>query len=177
MAFLLVVLAVLVTAPAGGGPSGADRAEIEALMVEIRDSHAATVAAHDSLAARAAERSAAHVAAVEARAARGEPLFLDVDTLTSNAAASARGVGDADRAGENTSGQHPDTARGRDRGGDVGSALPLRDGRGPDATGHRGVGPRCGAGGTGPDASRSVAGRVSGAGPYESHRELANLRQ
>ena len=87
MAFLLVVLAVLVTAQAGGGPSGADRAEIEALMVEIRDSHAATVAAHDSLAARAAERSAAHVAAVEARAARGEPLFLDVDTLTSNAAA------------------------------------------------------------------------------------------
>ena len=70
MAFLLVVLALLVSGAAcGGGPSSGDRAERAALRVEIRESHAATGAAHDTV------------------AARGEPLRVDVDTLTNNAAA------------------------------------------------------------------------------------------
>ena len=38
--------------------------------------------------AAVAERGAAHVAAAEARAATGAPLFVDLDTLTRNAAAS-----------------------------------------------------------------------------------------
>ena len=88
MTFLVVGLALLVGGAAcDGGPSGAERAEFAALMVEIRESHAATVAAHETVAARAAEQSAAQVAALEARAARGESLLVDVDTLTNNAAA------------------------------------------------------------------------------------------
>ena len=70
MAFLLVVLALLVSGAAcGGGPSRADRAERAALMVEMRERHAATVAAHETVAARV------------------EPLRVDVDTLTSQATA------------------------------------------------------------------------------------------
>ena len=87
MRFLVVGLALLMTGPACGGPSGADRAELEALMVEIRDSHAATVAAQETVAARAAEQSAAQIAALEARGARGEPLLVDVDRLREQATA------------------------------------------------------------------------------------------
>ena len=55
MAFLLVVLALLVSGAAcGGGPSRGDRAVRAALLVEIRESHAATVAAHETVAARVA---------------------------------------------------------------------------------------------------------------------------
>ena len=90
MTALVVGLALLVGGVAcGGGSSRAERAERAALLVEIRDSHAATLAAHETVAARAAERSAAQVAALEARAARGEPLFVDVDTLRNNVAAAA----------------------------------------------------------------------------------------
>ena len=85
----LVVGGLLVTAPACGGAGGGDRAEVEALTVELRKTYAATVAAHERLAAGAAERSAAHVARAEARAARGEPLVLDVSTLTERAAEEA----------------------------------------------------------------------------------------
>ncbi len=81
MVLLVLVVGLLVTGPACGGTAGA---EIEALMVEIREMHAATVEAHECLAA-----GAAHVARAEARAARGEPLFLDVDTLTRHAATAA----------------------------------------------------------------------------------------
>ena len=88
MTFLVVGLALLVGGAAcGGGSSRADRAEFEALMVEIRESHAATVAAHETVATRAAEQSAAQVATFEARAARGEPLLVDVDTLRKQATA------------------------------------------------------------------------------------------
>ena len=90
MTALVVGLALLLgSAACGGGSSRAERAELAALLVEIRDSHAATLAAHETVAARAAERSAAQVAALEARAARGEPLFIDVDTLRNNVAAAA----------------------------------------------------------------------------------------
>ena len=82
---VLLVVGLLVTAPAGGGGGGAEQAEVEALTVELREVHAATVAAHERRAADAAERSAAHVVRAEAHAARGEPLVLDVSTLTQRA--------------------------------------------------------------------------------------------
>ena len=82
---MLLVVGLLVTAPAGGGGGGAEQAEVEALTVELREVHAATVAAHERRAADAAERSAAHVVRAEAHAARGEPLVLDVSTLTQRA--------------------------------------------------------------------------------------------
>ena len=85
MAALLLVLAVLLVSPACGG-GGEDRAEIEALTVELGEMSAATIAAHDTLTANAVERSAAHVARAEARAVRGESLIVDVDTLTAGAA-------------------------------------------------------------------------------------------
>ena len=75
---MLLVVGLLVPAPACGGGGGAEQAEVEALTVELREVHAATVAAHERRAADAAERSAAHVA-------RGEPLVLDVSTLTQRA--------------------------------------------------------------------------------------------
>ena len=81
MAALLLVLAVLLVSPACGG-GGEDRAEIEALTVELGEMSAATIAAHDTLTANAVERSAAQVA----RAVRGESLIVDVDTLTAGAA-------------------------------------------------------------------------------------------
>ena len=145
MTALVVGLALLLgSAACGGGSSRAERAERAALLVEIRDSHAATLAAHETVAARAAERSAAQVAALEARAARGEPLFIDVDTLRNNTAAAAVAWETQIADGHNESGQRLNTARGCDCGRGVGFAVPVRDGRGPHATGHRGVGPRCG---------------------------------
>ena len=88
MRFLVVGLALLVGGAAcGGGSSRADRAELAALMVEIRESYAATVAAQETVAAQAAEQSAAQVAALEARGARGEPLLVDVDALREQATA------------------------------------------------------------------------------------------
>ena len=86
----VVGLAVLLgVAACGKGSSVADRAELAALVVEIRESHAATLAAHETVAARAAERSAVQVAALEVRALDGRPLFVDVDTLKKNTAAAA----------------------------------------------------------------------------------------
>ena len=164
MAFLVVVLALLLTGPACGGPSGADRAELEALMVESRESHAATVAAHETVAARAAERTAAHVAAAEARAARGEPLCVDVDTLTNNAAASR--VAWATQIARVKTHQASVLTQREDA-----IALETWDLHFPYETG---AGRR--RTGTGGSPGR-VAGRVRGARLHESHRELANLRQ
>ena len=80
---MLLLLAVLLIG------SGCGRAEVEALMAEVRDLHAATIANLVVLAAGAAEQGAAHVARAEDRAARGEPVVTDAETLAGRAVAAA----------------------------------------------------------------------------------------
>ena len=80
---MLLLLAVLLIG------SGCGRAEVEALMAEVRDLHAATIADLVVLAAGAAEQGAAHVARAEDRAARGEPVVTDAETLAGRAVAAA----------------------------------------------------------------------------------------
>lgn len=88
MVRVLLLLAVLLIG------SGCGRAEVEALMAEVRDLHAATIADLVVLAAGAAEQGAAeqgaaHVARAEDRAARGEPVVTDAETLAGRAVAAA----------------------------------------------------------------------------------------
>ena len=80
---MLLLLAVLLIG------SGCGRAEVEALMAEVRDLHAATIADLVVLAAGAAEQGAAHVARAEDRAAWGEPVVTDAETLAGRAVAAA----------------------------------------------------------------------------------------
>ena len=91
---LLLLAVLLIGSGCGRAELNAERAEVEALMAEVRDLHAATIADLVVLAAGAAEQGAAHVARAEDRAARGEPVVTDAETLAGRAVAAARGAWD-----------------------------------------------------------------------------------
>ena len=86
---LLLLAVLLIGSGCGRAELNAERAEVEALMAEVRDLHAATIADLVVLAAGAAEQGAAHVARAEDRAARGEPVVTDAETLAGRAVAAA----------------------------------------------------------------------------------------
>ena len=139
----------------------AERAEVEALVVESRALHAAIVAGHERNVAGVAERGAAHVAAAEARAATGAPLCVDIDTRTRNV---ARSVASWETPLARVNTRRADTLANLDDAGHVGCPCPISSGSGSDATRDRGDNPRGGPDRTGQGAPsrRGPRGRRGG---------------